>query len=202
MPLALRGPPGAHCAPACPARPCLPRPHRRPASQPRPTPCAAPCPAQFINLNYAVLQKLLKKHDKLLPSHACGKFYKRHVIMQQSWMQVCAWHTHHPMSPPRGLTASPSSPALALTHALVLSPHPFRAATTTSRPCSRASLRSCMPRARAWAQARAQTRAQAVVAHHRGVRVEAGAVRQLGTTMRRAAGRAGWRSAAAPRPRC
>ncbi|GAX81475.1 hypothetical protein CEUSTIGMA_g8904.t1 [Chlamydomonas eustigma] len=41
---------------------------------------------KYCNLNYAGLQKILKKHDKLLPEAPCYHFYKTH-ISSQPWVQ-------------------------------------------------------------------------------------------------------------------
>ncbi|GLI60748.1 hypothetical protein VaNZ11_002977 [Volvox africanus] len=41
---------------------------------------------KYVNLNYTGLQKILKKHDKLIPSAPCWKFYKVH-INGQPWVR-------------------------------------------------------------------------------------------------------------------
>ena len=41
---------------------------------------------KYCNLNYAGLQKILKKHDKLLPHVPCFHFYKAHMG-SQPWVQ-------------------------------------------------------------------------------------------------------------------
>ncbi len=41
---------------------------------------------KYCNLNYAGLQKILKKHDKLLPEVPCYYFYKSH-ISTQPWVK-------------------------------------------------------------------------------------------------------------------
>ena len=41
---------------------------------------------KYCNLNYAGLQKILKKHDKLLPHVPCFHFYKAHMS-SQPWVQ-------------------------------------------------------------------------------------------------------------------
>lgn len=46
-----------------------------------------PCTAhRFVNLNYAALQKILKKHDKMLPNVPCFTFYMSH-ISSQPWVR-------------------------------------------------------------------------------------------------------------------
>lgn len=41
---------------------------------------------KYCNLNYAGLQKILKKHDKLLPHVPCLHFYKAHIA-SQPWVR-------------------------------------------------------------------------------------------------------------------
>lgn len=40
----------------------------------------------FVNINFTAFHKILKKHDKLLPNHACAEFYIAR-LHEQSWMQ-------------------------------------------------------------------------------------------------------------------
>ena len=44
------------------------------------------CTLRYCNLNYAGLQKILKKHDKLLPQAPCIHFYKAHIA-SQPWVK-------------------------------------------------------------------------------------------------------------------
>lgn len=41
---------------------------------------------KFVNLNYVAIQKILKKHDKVVPLAPCGLFYKSH-ISKHPWVR-------------------------------------------------------------------------------------------------------------------
>lgn len=68
----------------CP--PCFPFAGASAPRLPEPMSSPVPPPLRYCNLNYGGLQKILKKHDKLLPQAPCIHFYKAH-ISSQPWVK-------------------------------------------------------------------------------------------------------------------